>query len=427
MLLLLLSLAVSGKEQQFDDTEDDGVDYIDDAALSSGAKPTPKQPQQTTIINTIVKKNDDKPSEKTSDEIENLKKSETVNKNIDDFEYEEDGNGDEEYYNLANNEIKVTSPVLAPKPPTTAAPMLLATASIAKILTTAAKIEAVLSSVSAATTMPIDEYYDDYEDGDEKADIFDEEYDEVEKGNDAKPVEVVIEHSGKESQVKVDGNTNSTEVKQQENIPTLEQVDKETNLNTNKLDQADIETNLDDKNSASETAAGGGGGGIDESDYDDDYEDLIGEEDGANYDEEEDLEKVLDGEEADLSDKDAENKDVSNEIDEQDDSERADDKVVLAYNPNGNENAISDGIQGTTFENKKDIKNLSLQQLMRSPALIAGILGGILISVITAALIITYLTCRVRNRDKGSYLITTSNDASFKYAYIPAPTREYFA
>jgi hypothetical protein len=93
-----------------------------------------------------------------------------------------------------------------------------------------------------------------------------------------------------------------------------------------------------------------------------------------------------------------------------------------------------------------------LHDLLRSPAVLAGtcsafkmtyvylckslffccfpgILGGLIVGIVTALLLIFAIIYRMKRKDEGAYLVAQNHDAggTFNYAYMKAPTKEFYA
>jgi hypothetical protein len=56
-------------------------------------------------------------------------------------------------------------------------------------------------------------------------------------------------------------------------------------------------------------------------------------------------------------------------------------------------------------------------------------LGGLIVGIVTALLLIFAIIYRMKRKDEGAFLAAQGNDAggTFNYAYMKAPTKEFYA
>ena len=65
--------------------------------------------------------------------------------------------------------------------------------------------------------------------------------------------------------------------------------------------------------------------------------------------------------------------------------------------------------------------------IITKPGILAGIIGGAIIGVLTAILLIMFIVYRMRKKDEGSYALEETKKPLNSYDYRNCPTREFYA
>ena len=65
--------------------------------------------------------------------------------------------------------------------------------------------------------------------------------------------------------------------------------------------------------------------------------------------------------------------------------------------------------------------------MITKPGIMAGIIGGAIIGVLTAILLIMFIVYRMRKKDEGSYALEETKKPLNSYDYRNCPTREFYA
>ncbi|XP_074656036.1 uncharacterized protein LOC141909511 isoform X3 [Tubulanus polymorphus] len=65
--------------------------------------------------------------------------------------------------------------------------------------------------------------------------------------------------------------------------------------------------------------------------------------------------------------------------------------------------------------------------LMDKPGILAGIVGGALVGVFCAILLVLFIVYRMRKKDEGSYALDEPKNSPALHQYQKAPTREFYA
>lgn len=68
-----------------------------------------------------------------------------------------------------------------------------------------------------------------------------------------------------------------------------------------------------------------------------------------------------------------------------------------------------------------------LLNIITKPGILAGIIGGAIIGVLTAILLIMFIVYRMRKKDEGSYALEETKKPLNAYDYRNCPTREFYA
>ena len=68
-----------------------------------------------------------------------------------------------------------------------------------------------------------------------------------------------------------------------------------------------------------------------------------------------------------------------------------------------------------------------LLSIITKPGILAGIVGGAIIGILTAILLIMFIVYRMRKRDEGSYALEESKKPLNAYDYRNCPTKEFYA
>ena len=68
-----------------------------------------------------------------------------------------------------------------------------------------------------------------------------------------------------------------------------------------------------------------------------------------------------------------------------------------------------------------------LLTIISKPGILAGIVGGAIIGILTAILLIMFIVYRMRKKDEGSYALEDSKKPLSAYDYRHCPTKEFYA
>lgn len=68
-----------------------------------------------------------------------------------------------------------------------------------------------------------------------------------------------------------------------------------------------------------------------------------------------------------------------------------------------------------------------LLTIMSKPGILAGIVGGAIIGVLTAILLIMFIVYRMKKKDEGSYALEETKKPLNAYDYRNCPTKEFYA
>ena len=68
-----------------------------------------------------------------------------------------------------------------------------------------------------------------------------------------------------------------------------------------------------------------------------------------------------------------------------------------------------------------------LLSIISKPGILAGIVGGAIIGILTAILLIMFIVYRMRKKDEGSYALEETKKPLNAYDYRHCPTKEFYA
>lgn len=68
-----------------------------------------------------------------------------------------------------------------------------------------------------------------------------------------------------------------------------------------------------------------------------------------------------------------------------------------------------------------------LWEIMAKPGILAGLVGGAIIGVLTAVLLIMFIVYRMKKKDEGSYALEETKKPLNAYDYRHCPTKEFYA
>lgn len=143
---------------------------------------------------------------------------------------------------------------------------------------------------------------------------------------------------------------------------------------------------------------------------------------------------------------DDDNNDPSENVDDNDDNESNQDAGDDSNN-NDENNEIDEGIDGINDKEADEIKDpvlineplpttrpgtfqssrSRLLSIISKPGILAGIVGGVIIGILTAALLILFIIYRMRKKDEGSYALEETKKPLNAYDYRHCPTKEFYA
>lgn len=76
-----------------------------------------------------------------------------------------------------------------------------------------------------------------------------------------------------------------------------------------------------------------------------------------------------------------------------------------------------------TYQNNRS----KLLNIIKKPGILAGIVGGAIIGILTAILLIMFIVYRMRKKDEGSYALEETKKPLNAYDYRHCPTKEFYA
>jgi syndecan 2 len=122
---------------------------------------------------------------------------------------------------------------------------------------------------------------------------------------------------------------------------------------------------------------------------------------------------------------------------ENDDDESNDDDEQNDQNPDVKEDTISNqqNQNAPTPQPNDQLQHVITYQSSRSkllaiitkPGILAGIVGGAIIGILTAILLIMFIVYRMRKKDEGSYALEETKKPLNAYDYRHCPTKEFYA
>jgi syndecan 2 len=75
----------------------------------------------------------------------------------------------------------------------------------------------------------------------------------------------------------------------------------------------------------------------------------------------------------------------------------------------------------------KTLNNARLIEILKKPGILAGVIGGCVIGLLTAILLIMFVVYRMRKKDEGSYALEDTKKPLSSYEYRNVPTKEFYA
>ncbi|CAF1652662.1 unnamed protein product, partial [Adineta ricciae] len=121
--------------------------------------------------------------------------------------------------------------------------------------------------------------------------------------------------------------------------------------------------------------------------------------------------------------------------DDDDDGDDTDELVYgnsMSVHRSGSKNAVTDLNKDKIIVNPSTIRPSFIssdvwQELFNKPAIVVGVVGGIVIGMLSAILLIMFIVYRMRKKDEGSYALEEGPRKSPSHAYTRVSSREFFA
>ncbi len=145
--------------------------------------------------------------------------------------------------------------------------------------------------------------------------------------------------------------------------------------------------------------------------------------DGPEYDQDQNNEyDDYDGTDASTNNKD------SNKLDEGDNNEQNSENTIVNNDPQMTPSSTAPPnppVDNSKYTHQSTGSKLLL--IITKPGILAGIIGGAIIGVLTAILLIMFIVYRMRKKDEGSYALEETKKPLNSYDYRNCPTREFYA
>jgi syndecan 2 len=94
---------------------------------------------------------------------------------------------------------------------------------------------------------------------------------------------------------------------------------------------------------------------------------------------------------------------------------------------NNSVNNMEDSSMAQTPTVRHESSRSKLISIISKPGILAGIVGGAIIGILTAILLIMFIVYRMRKKDEGSYALEETKKPLNSYDYRHCPTREFYA
>lgn len=121
--------------------------------------------------------------------------------------------------------------------------------------------------------------------------------------------------------------------------------------------------------------------------------------------------------------------DLENDLDQEEDTDDLNEPSVQTDSSPPSSGSSSQGQQPQqpsifTYQNNRS----KLLNIIKKPGILAGIVGGAIIGILTAILLIMFIVYRMRKKDEGSYALEeTKKPLHAAYDYRNCPTKEFYA
>ncbi|CAF0768276.1 unnamed protein product [Adineta ricciae] len=104
----------------------------------------------------------------------------------------------------------------------------------------------------------------------------------------------------------------------------------------------------------------------------------------------------------------------------------------MSVHRSGSKNTVTDLNKDKIIVNPSTIRPSFIssdvwQELFNKPAIVVGVVGGVVIGMLSAILLIMFIIYRMRKKDEGSYALEEGPRKSPSHAYTRVSSREFFA
>lgn len=128
---------------------------------------------------------------------------------------------------------------------------------------------------------------------------------------------------------------------------------------------------------------------------------------------------------------DIDNLDDDENIESSEDNDKSYDTLSNNNQPSSGSSGVGStngGVAGdqsvfSTYQNNRS----KLLNIIKKPGILAGIVGGAIIGILTAILLIMFIVYRMRKKDEGSYALEETKKPLNAYDYRHCPTKEFYA
>lgn len=146
------------------------------------------------------------------------------------------------------------------------------------------------------------------------------------------------------------------------------------------------------------------------------------------------LDETVNGEQQSLDDISDSNDNDANDDDSNDDVDEEEEDLNDSSQTNNEEseteqiaNKPSADVSSTIVTPPFKSSRSKLLSIISKPGILAGIVGGAIIGILTAVLLIMFIVYRMRKKDEGSYALEETKKPLNAYDYRHCPTKEFYA
>lgn len=122
----------------------------------------------------------------------------------------------------------------------------------------------------------------------------------------------------------------------------------------------------------------------------------------------------------------------NNSLEDKEDDFDNEQETLDTQKDNNDYDSIDGDLDKTPIESNQKVQvpyqgRAKLLSIITKPGILAGIVGGAIIGVLTAILLIMFIVYRMRKKDEGSYALEETKKPLNAYDYRHCPTKEFYA